>query len=127
MGWLREMMSAAAPPFKSYDALAEAALADPAWPADYRPQPRSLAAIFSKLDREVELDWLVERLDVQLSLATVLGRPIPDFRQAHGRASKAEDGRHVRFTDVRFARALDLVSEELCPGLPEAVLTPAKW
>ncbi|HEY6557453.1 MAG TPA: hypothetical protein VI072_09270 [Polyangiaceae bacterium] len=127
MGWLREMMSAAAPPFRSYDALADAALADPAWPADYRPQPRSLAAIFSKLDREVELDWLVERVDVQLSLATVLGRPIPDFRQAHGRGSKAEDGRHVRFTDVRFARALDLISEELCPGLPEAVLTPAKW
>ncbi len=128
MGWLREMMGAASPPFKSYDALAEAALAQPEWPADYRPQPRSLAAIFSKLDREVELDWLVERAEVQLALATVLGRPIPDFRQAHGRASRAEtDGRHVRLSDVRFARALDLVSEELCPGVPASILTPTKW
>ena len=128
MGWLRELMSAASPPYKSYDALAEAALGEPGWPADYRPQARSLAAIFSKLDREVELEWLVERPEVQLSLSNLLGRPVPDFQQAHGRAQKAEaDGRHVRLGDVRYARSLDLLSEELCPGIPAEVLTPSRW
>ena len=52
MGWLRQMMASSSPVFRSYDALAEAALADPSWPSEYQPQARSLAAIFSKLDRE---------------------------------------------------------------------------
>ena len=62
-------MASSSPVFRSYDALAEAALEDPSWPSEYQPQARSLAAIFSKLDREVELEWLVDRL---------AGRPQPN-------------------------------------------------
>lgn len=129
MGWLRQMMASASPAFRSYDALAEAALEDPSWPSEYQPQPRSLAAIFSKLDREVELEWLVDRPGVQQTLAKLLGRPVPDFREALGRPSSREsdESRRIRLRDLPFARALDLLEEDLCPGLPPLVLRPREW
>jgi hypothetical protein len=128
MGWLRELMAESSTPFRSYDSLAEAALASPTWPADYRPQSRSLAAIFSKLDRGIELEWLLERPAVQHILAELLGSSLPDFRTA-ARAPlvDSDEGRRLRLRDLRLARALDLAADTLCPGVPAAVCQPSAW
>ena len=61
MGWLRDLMGAMAPPIDGYGELARRALAHPEWPADTQPQARSLAALFSKLDRGIEIEWLADR------------------------------------------------------------------
>jgi hypothetical protein len=122
-------MRAADPPLRSYDALARASLARPSWPDRVRPQPRSLAAVFSKLDRNLELDWLAEREEVQRVLADVCGCRIADLRAAVERPRMEPRGtvRRVRIQEVRQASALDLAEEDLCPGLPKVVLNPAAW
>jgi hypothetical protein len=114
---------------RSLGALARAALAHPDWPADSRPQARSLAALLSKLDRGIELEWLADRPGVQEVLAEVLGAPRSRIAEAVGTALGNADGkRHrVRFDDLPYASPLDLASESLPPGMPEVVLHPATW
>ena len=55
MGWLRELMASRDPPVRSFGSLARAALDYPSWPESVSAQPRSLAAVLSKLDRDQEL------------------------------------------------------------------------
>jgi hypothetical protein len=55
MGWLRDLMTGAKPPVRSYGELARSVLKTRHWPDSPKPQPRSLAALFSKLDRQQEL------------------------------------------------------------------------
>ncbi|MEP7050327.1 MAG: hypothetical protein ABJB12_08250 [Pseudomonadota bacterium] len=90
---------------------------------------RSLASIFSKLDRNQEADWLAERVGVQRVLSKVLGVPLDDVRAPGSPpgAGPRVDVRRLRLTSLRYARALDLVEEALCPGLPPAVLTPGSY
>ena len=90
---------------------------------------RSLASIFSKLDRNQEADWLAERVGVQRVLSKVLGVPLDDLR-APGRplgGGARGDLRRLRLTALRYARSLDLIDEPLCPGLPRAVLAPGAY
>jgi hypothetical protein len=127
MGWLRDSMRHGQ--HRSFGAVARAALAHPGWPADSRPQPRSLAALLSKLDRGIELEWLADRPRVQEILAELLGTPRSRIAESVGAAVAATDEkrRRVRFEDVPYASPLDLASEALPPGLPDAVLHPATW
>ena len=129
MGWLRDLMRAASPPYKSYGALARDALAHPRWPSDTRTKARSLAAVFSKLDREIDLEWLVDREAVKRVLAELLRCPLADVRPSvHWRSERsAAASRRVRLHVLTYARALELVDEPLCPGFPNEVLEPAKW
>ena len=71
MGWLRDLMRSRVPPIRSFDALARLALARPDWPPTVRPKPRSLGALFSRLDREAGLEWLDDREQVRTVLAGV--------------------------------------------------------
>src|SRR3954463_11528016 len=126
MGWLRDLMDQSDSGCRSYGDLARAALENTDWPAESRMAERSLASIFSKLDRSQETDWLAERVGGPRGLSKVLGVPLDDFR-APGTASSAAprgDVRRLRLSSLRSARALDLVDEPLCPGLPKQVLTP---
>ena len=59
MGWLRDLMLDAEVP--SFGALARSALLHSSWPDQTKAQPRSLAAMFSRFDRGMELDWLAAR------------------------------------------------------------------
>ena len=129
MGWLRDLMGAVQPPIRSFGALARAALASPDWPADTRVQPRSLAAIFSKLDHDQELAWLEDRAAVQQVLAERLGCALADLKQAStGAPAAAETStRRVRLDDAPYARALDLVDEPLPPGFPQEITRPSSW
>lgn len=114
---------------RSYGDLARAALGSSDWPPESRMGERSLASIFSKLDRGQEAEWLAERVGVQRVLSKVLGVPLDDFR-APGNAATAlarADVRRLRLTSLRYARALDLVDEPLCPGLPPRVLAPGSY
>ncbi|MEB2310733.1 MAG: hypothetical protein OZ928_02740 [Polyangiaceae bacterium] len=123
-------MASARPSVRSYGALARAVLASQAWPAGDRPESRSLAALFSKLDRDLELEWLAGRPAVQQALAEVLGCAVADLRAAFipGRSPEARGSeRRVTLDDLRFARALDLLEEELFPGLPPEVTRPASF
>jgi hypothetical protein len=128
MGWLRDLMRLSSPPIEGYGELARRALSHPEWPVDTHPQARSLAALFSKLDRNVELEWLADRDSVQLCLSLVLNCPIEVVRRAAapGREEGPGHGR-VRFDDLPYARPFDLREEPLPPGIPERVLSPAAW
>jgi hypothetical protein len=127
MGWLRDLMGALSPPIDGYGELARRALAHPEWPADTQPQARSLAALFSKLDRGIEIEWLADRDAAQRALALVLGCPIETVRRAVTR--DRADGSHgfVRWLDLPYARPLALREEPLPPGLPSSVVHPASW
>jgi hypothetical protein len=129
MHWLRDLMREGPTPVGSLGELARRALVHPAWPAHSRPQPRSLAALLSKLDRGLELDWLGERPDVQQVLADVLGTPRSRISNLVGGGLHRTDhdlGR-VRFTDIPLASPLDLRLEALPPGIPTTVLRPVEW
>ena len=114
---------------RSYGDLARAALESGEWPSESRMAERSLASIFSKLDRNQEADWLAERVGVQRVLSKVLGVPLDDLRApgAQSAAGARGDVRRLRLTSLRYARALDLVDEPLPPGLPAAVLKPGAY
>jgi len=124
MGWLRDLMEQSDSGCRSYGDLARAALKNSDWPNESRMGERSLATIFSKLDRNQETDWLAERVGVQRVLSKVLGVPLDDVRGAAvpTRAAPRGDLRRLRLAALRYARALDLVEEPLCPGIPAAVL-----
>ncbi len=129
MGWLRDLMEQSDSGCRSYGELARAALKNTDWPTESRMGERSLASIFSKLDRNQETDWLAERVGVQRVLSKVLGVPLDDLRGPATPLAGTQRGdvRRLRLSALRYARALDLVEEPLCPGIPEAVLTPGSY
>jgi hypothetical protein len=129
MGWLRQLMAQAEPPVRSFGALARAALGGGSWPGDARIEPRSLAALLSKLDRGIELDWLADRAAVQTALAKALGCAPAELKPPAARAARAAQAglRRVKLVEVPFARPLDLLEEPLCPGVPAEALKPSTW
>lgn len=120
-------MSTSDPPVTSFGRLAAAALAHPDWPEDTRPKQRSLATLFSKLDREQDLEWLADRISVQRILAELMSRPVADLQQALPVRRSTPSERLVRLDDLRYGRELDLTKEPLCPGIPPRVLQPVTW
>jgi hypothetical protein len=129
VGWLRDLMAQSDSGCRSYGDLARAALQNSDWPAESGMAERSLASIFSKLDRNQELDWLADRVGVQRVLSKVLGVPLDDLRApgSPGGATPRGDLRRLRLSSLRYARALDLVDEPLCPGIPPTVLRPGAF
>ncbi len=115
------------PPVASFGRLAEAALSHAEWPSDTQPKHRSLATLFSKFDREQDLEWLVDRPEVQRILAELMRRPLGDVQQALPSRQPIAAGRLVPLHDIRFGRELDLSRERLCPGIPEQLYEPAGW
>lgn len=127
VGWLRDLMRLSEPAMPSFGRLAETCLEHTDWPGEVDLQPRSLATLFSKLDREIDLDWLRDRVDVQRVICRVLGRPLGDLRVALGEGPALVHGRRLRLLDARFARELDLAREDLPPGIPERAFSPSSW
>lgn len=129
MGWLRDLMTAAPDPPASYGDLARRLLAHEDWPNSTRMQERSLAALFSKLDRGEGLDWILERPSVQHLLSETLGCGVAHVRRAIGglAPSHGEAVRLVRLQALPRARTLDLLEEGLFPGIPSTVLQPEGW
>lgn len=126
MGWLRDLMLAANPPLRSFGKLAAALLASSEWPADLAPQPRSLAALLSKLDHRQDLSWLSDRPAVQAALAQVLATSPDALRTLLGAAEAvAAPQRLMRWRDLPAARLWDPLLEALPPGIPESVQRPA--
>lgn len=123
------MMDASSPPFRSFGALARRALASPDWPAGTTPQARSLAALFSKLDRRIELEWLGDRPAVQRVLAECLGRPLAEITGVLSPSATplTDATSRFRFEDAPYVRPLDLLREGLCPGFPPELTLPATW
>jgi hypothetical protein len=117
------------PPISGYGELARLVLQHPEWPADTRPQPRSLAALLSKLDRGIELEWLADRDAVQHVLALTLGCSLDAIRAELGAHASREGNpaRRIRFHDLPYARPFDLSDEPLPPGIPEQAQRPATW
>ena len=128
VGWLRSLMDAAEPPVRSFGTLAREVLKAPTWPDATRPQPRSLAALFSKLDRRQELDWLADRPEVQRALASALACPLGSVTAVlEPRAQVVQELGTLRLSEVPYAQPLDLVREPLCPGCPPEVTLPGVW
>ena len=129
MGWLRNLMAEGESNVRSLGALARALLASPAWGDARRPQSRSLAALLSKLDRGLELEWLAERPHVQLALADVLKCPVSEVHsilEVELPGHQHTQGR-LRLDDLRFGRTVALELEPPCPGIPARVLNPTSW
>jgi hypothetical protein len=121
-------MRQAPDPPRSLSELSRRALAHADWADDAKPQERSLSALFSKIDRGLELEWLADRPVVQQVLSQVLGAPRSRIAEAVGAAPSAESTpRRVRLEDVPYAAAIDLTEERLPPGIPESVTRPAEW
>lgn len=128
MGWLRELMQLTAPPIDGYGELARRALAHSEWPSDTQPQPRSLAALFSKLDRGIELEWLADREAAQRALALTLGCPLDAVHKAvRPVLEETGAGARLRFEDLPYARPFDFREEPLPPGIPALITRPAGW
>ncbi|MEO8183056.1 MAG: hypothetical protein ABI895_29845, partial [Deltaproteobacteria bacterium] len=127
MGWLRELMASAEPAVGGYGELARLTLQHPEWPEDTRPQPRSLAALYSKLDRNQELEWLAEREAVQRALALTLGCSLEALRGPLEAVLETPETRRLRFEDLPFARPFDFFEEPLPPGIPALLARPAAW
>jgi hypothetical protein len=118
-------METADPPVRSFGKLAVTAKKDSDWPAETEVQERSLATLFSRLDRGQDLSWLADRSAVQMVLARALGVPLDPIRSALGERIRADAEPHLlRLRDIPSARALDLERDELPPGLPPALLSP---
>lgn len=129
MTWLRELMENAEPRILSFGALARSCLAHDDWPQYSLPKPTSLAALFSKFDRGMELEWLHDRPDVQHVLAAVLGCPLGALLRPLSTRLELEDtslGRH-RFEDAAAARPLIHEDEPLPPGFPSELMQPHEW
>jgi len=126
MGWLRDLIDASNGSVRSLGQLASESLLQAEWPAEVRIQPRSLAALLSKIDRGQEVSWLLERPGVQRALARVLDLRAEDVARearAHDEAGQLES-RLLRLRDLPSARPLDLAVESLPPGVPEGLLLP---
>ncbi len=122
-------MASADPPVRSFGSLARGALEHPSWPSSVSAQPRSLASILSKLDRDQELEWLAERPGAQRVFAELLSCSVTDLQHSAwpGRAQAEDPSRRMRLEDARFARSLDLLEDPLPPGIPPEVLRPDSW
>src|SRR6478609_7401839 len=125
MGWLRDLMQQAPTPMRSLGDLSRSALRSKDWPSDTKMQPRSLAALFSKLDRDQELDWLGDRPGAQVALAKALGASLDDIRSRVRRRQEGSAGQVLRLRALPAARAISLLEEPLFPGIPGEVLEPA--
>jgi hypothetical protein len=113
---------------RSFGELARLALEHSDWPRDTRAQPRSLEAIFGRLDRREDLDWLVDRPGVQQVLALLLKSQVAEIRSVLVSATTPRSLlTRLRFDDLPTARALDLQQEALPPTIPQAVGLPATW
>lgn len=114
---------------RSFDALARRAIAHRAWPAEVRAQPRSLAAVFGRLDRGLDTEWLADRPLVQQILSDLLGCSIEDVRATlHSTASARNPLLTTLFvTELPRARAVDLLTERLPPSIPIRLSLPATW
>ncbi len=129
MGWLRDLMQDADPPVPSFGRLAGLCLRHPAWPPHTRPRARSLASLFSKLDREVGLEWLTDRPEIRDILARVLKcSPAAVSPGAGGSVTTSpKPASRFRFHQARTARPLELTREPLPPGFPLELATPQRW
>ncbi|HVY31249.1 MAG TPA: hypothetical protein VHB79_32050 [Polyangiaceae bacterium] len=127
MGWLRDLMQQAPTPMRSLGDLSRSALRSGDWPHDTKMQARSLAALFSKLDRGQELDWLGDRPGAQVALAKALGASLDDIRARVRRRQDEAPGQVLRLRTLPAARALALLEEPLFPGIPPEVLEPASF
>jgi len=127
MGWLRDLMQQAPTPIGSLGDLSRSALRSGDWPSDTKMQPRSLAALFSKLDRDQELDWLGDRPGAQVAIAKALGASLDDIQARVRRRQEGPTGQLLRLRSLPAARALSLLEEPLFPGIPAEVLEPASF
>lgn len=129
MGWLRELMAATEPKLHSYGELARRCLEHEAWPLDIQPQARSLASLYSKFDRGIEVEWLHDRPEVQVVLAQVLQMPAIGLAvevKKHVASADQQQSRW-RLRDAPSARPIDLREEPLPPIFPDSLLRPGLW
>ncbi len=119
------MLDAAVP---SFGALSRACLSHPSWPEQSKAQQRSLATMFSRFDRRMELDWLVERPAVQQILSELLRCPVGDLRAPIVRAEQEQaSSARMRLEGLSAARSLEFAEEPLPPGFPPDLTVPSSW
>lgn len=129
MGWLRDLMAASEPKLHSYGELARRCLEHEAWPIDIQPQARSLASLYSKFDRGIEVEWLHDRPEVQVVLAQVLHLSAVDLAMEVKKHVATADQQQSRWRlrDAASARPIDLREESLPPIFADGLLRPGLW
>ena len=139
MSWLRDKMREATPPFRSFGSLARACEKDPNWPSSTQATGRSLATLFSKLDRGEIPSWLDERPEVQAVLGQLLGCGIEGLRASFRpeESTKHLSGHRFRLAAYRGLQPVTNQQLTLPPFLAqlwgpwakprEVVVTEAEW
>src|SRR5690606_3921460 len=129
MGWLRDLMAATEPKLKSYGELARRCLEHETWPLDIQPQARSLASLFSKFDRGIEVEWLHDRPEVQVVLAHVLRVSAASLTGEVKKHVASADQYHSRWRlrSAPATRPIDLKEEGVPPVFPDALFRPGLW
>jgi len=127
VGWLRDLVLSSPNRIGGFDHLAKLCLASAEWPTSSTLGHRSLGAILGKLDRDENLDWLAARPGVQAALAKALGTERAVVQDATRGGRLGEANRLVALAALPFARGLDLLEEDLFPGIPPEVLHPGGY
>lgn len=129
MGWLRDAWLDAG--YRSADALAARMLRPEFWPGGQRIAKRSLGNNLRALDRGHRLSWWRRHGGLVDLLASLVLRDPDELEEALFNRPKSADTEsgalRFDFPGSGVARALDLVLEELPPGLPEVVVRPGRW
>ena len=112
MAWLLDLS-----PVKSFDRLAQRLLDEPDWPE--RRHVRSLGNALRDLDQGAKREWFIENSDRITVLARVLGIAREDLQRRIGGV--------LALADLPGARPLDLVNDDLFPGINELLTTPFLW
>jgi hypothetical protein len=122
MDWLSDL---AAHHGLSMLAVAKAAAGDPAWPGP--DNPTVIANALRDANRGTRTGWL---LDQPARLAVVAGvlKVREDHLRVQARRATAPSATLLSLFDLpEDARPLDLIHEELFPGIPDAVQHPERW
>jgi hypothetical protein len=84
--------------------------------------------MLSRFDRGVELDWLADRPVVQQVIAELLGCTIADVRAPLAHTAEVNQiSRRLRLEVLPQGQALDLLEENLPPGIPSVLTLPSTW
>ena len=126
MAWLEDLASAAR--ISSLGKLAKAAIEHDDWPDVETDNYRSVENLLRFVDQKTKKGqvWLDNRPAVREVLADILGVSPESLDPGSVEPDGPADPR-VDLKELRDARPIDLRKEELFPGIPREVFSPAAW
>jgi len=114
------------PGFDSFNKVAERLLASSEWP-DRDVSVRGLGNALRELDEGGRRPWLAKSAPRGAAIARELRMSDAEFADALADHPEPPRGTVLVLTDLPDGAPLDLLREDLFPGIPKEVLDPARW